>query len=112
MNTSQDIKMQLVDDNVRNQVRHNAVPNDGNEVGQNVDQNPGIHIIENMNGLSVIAQEEESRIQSTQEEFEFMTAADSHEEIKRVKVYCTSEDILQQASTSGTQSDNTPFVMW
>ncbi|GJQ90149.1 hypothetical protein Tco_0001288 [Tanacetum coccineum] len=40
MNTSQDIKMQMVDDNVGNQVRQNAVQNDGNEVGQNAVQNP------------------------------------------------------------------------
>nr|GEU86156.1 cysteine-rich receptor-like protein kinase [Tanacetum cinerariifolium] len=53
-----------------------------------------------------IAQEEEARIQSTQEEFEFMTTADAHEEIERVNVNYSSEDTLQQASTSGTQSDN------
>ncbi|GJS11044.1 reverse transcriptase domain-containing protein [Tanacetum coccineum] len=170
MNTSQDIKMQMVDDNLRNQVRHNAVQNDGNEVWQNTVQNPGIQIVGNMNRLSVvseianqygnvnfvttpaegngngingnsircyncqgeghyasnytvksrkrdvaylqqllrIAQEEEAGIQSTQEEFKFMTAADAHEETERVKVNCTSEDTLQQASTSGTQSDNAP----
>ncbi|GJX54756.1 hypothetical protein Tco_0283125 [Tanacetum coccineum] len=131
MNTSQDIKMQMVDDNVRNQVRQNAMQNDGNKVGQNAVQNSGIQIVENMNGLSVvseianqygnrnvvtapaegngngingnpIAQEEEAGIQSTQEEFEFMTTADAHEEIERVKVNCTSKDTLQQASTSGT----------
>ncbi|GKA79872.1 hypothetical protein Tco_0786468 [Tanacetum coccineum] len=39
MNTSQDIKMQMVDGNVGNQVRHNAVQNDGNEVGKNAVQN-------------------------------------------------------------------------
>ncbi|GKE88917.1 zf-CCHC domain-containing protein, partial [Tanacetum coccineum] len=33
-----------------------------------------------------IAQKEEAGIQSTQEEFEFMTTADAHEEIERVKV--------------------------
>ncbi|GJW41086.1 hypothetical protein Tco_0066931 [Tanacetum coccineum] len=171
MNTSQDIKMQMVDDNVGNQVRHNAVQNDGNEVGQNAVQNPGIQIVENMNRLSVvseianqyrnrnvvttpaegngngingnsircynyrgegyyasnctlksrkrdaaylqqqlqIAQEEEAGIQSTQEEFEFMTTADAHEETYRVKVNCTSKDTLQQASTSRTQSDNAPI---
>ncbi|GJS73472.1 zf-CCHC domain-containing protein [Tanacetum coccineum] len=170
MNTSQDIKMQMVDDNVGNQVRHNSVQNDGNEVGQNVVQNPGIHIVENMKGLSVvlkianqygnrnietalvegngncingnlircyncrgeghyasncivklrkrdtaylqqqlqIAQEKEAGIQSTQEEFEFMAAADAYEETERVKVNCTSEDTLQQASTSETQSYNAP----
>nr|GEU97660.1 reverse transcriptase domain-containing protein [Tanacetum cinerariifolium] len=45
-------------------------------------------------------------IQSNQEEFEFMAAADADEETERVKVNCTSEDTLLQASTSGTQSDN------
>nr|GEU43986.1 zf-CCHC domain-containing protein/DUF4219 domain-containing protein/UBN2 domain-containing protein [Tanacetum cinerariifolium] len=137
-------------------------------VGQNAVQNPGIQIVENMNGLSVvleisnqygnvnvvtepadgngingnpircynrrgdghyasncivkpvkrdaaylqqqlqIAQEEEAGIQNTQEEFEFMAIADAYEETERVKVNCTSEDTLQQASTSGTQSDNAP----
>ncbi|GJZ01575.1 hypothetical protein Tco_0519536 [Tanacetum coccineum] len=139
MNTSQDIKMQMVDANVGNQVRHNAVQYDGNEVGQNAVQNPGIQIVENIKGLSVvleianqhgmemllqhgggkwdvaylqqqlhIAQKIEAGIQITQEEFEFMAAADAHEETERVKVNCTSEDTLQQASTSGTQSDNAP----
>nr|GEX79824.1 hypothetical protein [Tanacetum cinerariifolium] len=137
MNTSQDIKIQMVDDNVGNQVRHNAVQNDGNEVGQNKVQNLGIQIVRNMNGLSVvleianqhrngnvvtasaegndatylqqhlqIAQEEVAGIQNTQEEFEFMAAADAYEETERVKVNCTLEDTLQQASTSGTQSNN------
>nr|GEX75293.1 hypothetical protein [Tanacetum cinerariifolium] len=31
---------------------------------------------------------------------------DAHEETKRVKVSCTLEDTFQQASTSGTQTDN------
>ncbi|GJW39785.1 zf-CCHC domain-containing protein [Tanacetum coccineum] len=54
MNTSQDIKMQMVNDNVGNHVRQNVVQNDGNEVGQNAVQNPGIQNVENMNGLSVV----------------------------------------------------------
>nr|GEZ07007.1 hypothetical protein [Tanacetum cinerariifolium] len=37
-----------------------------------------------------------------------MSAADAYEETERVKVNCTSEDTLQQASISGTQSDNAP----
>nr|GEX92126.1 hypothetical protein [Tanacetum cinerariifolium] len=107
----------MVDDNVGNQVSHNAVQNDGNEVGKNVVQNPSIQIIENMNGLSVvskianqygnrnlqIAQEEEARIQSTQKEFEFMDATDAYEETKRVKANCILENNLQQASTSEEQ---------
>ncbi|GJZ26273.1 reverse transcriptase domain-containing protein [Tanacetum coccineum] len=156
MNTSQDMKMQMVDDNVGNQVRQNVVQHDGNKVGQNAVQNPGIQNVKNINGLSVvseisnqygngnvvtapvegngngingdpircyncrgeghyasncmvksrkcdaaylqqhlqIAQEEEAGIQSTQEEFEFMTTTDAHEETARVKVNCTSEDTL------------------
>ncbi|GKB97561.1 hypothetical protein Tco_0983698 [Tanacetum coccineum] len=131
MNTSQDIQMQMFDDNVGNQVRQNVVQNDGNEVGQNAVQNPSIQNVENMNGLSVVPEianqygngnvvttraegngnginGEEAGIQSTQEEFKFMAAADAYEEIERVKVNCTLEDTLQQASTSGTQSDNAP----
>ncbi|GKB66668.1 hypothetical protein Tco_0928080 [Tanacetum coccineum] len=54
MNTSQEIKIQMVDDNVGNQVRQNAVQNDGNEVGKNAVQNPSIQIVENINGLSVV----------------------------------------------------------
>ncbi|GKA96624.1 gag-pol polyprotein [Tanacetum coccineum] len=143
---------------------------DGNEVGQNAIQNPGLQNVENMNGLSVvpeianqygngnvvtapaegngngingnpircyncrgeshyasnctvksrkqdaaylqqqlqIAQEEEAGIHNTQEEFEFITTAYAHEETDRVKVNYTSEDTLQQVSTSGTQSDNAP----
>ncbi|GJR80588.1 hypothetical protein Tco_0151373 [Tanacetum coccineum] len=90
MNTSQDIKMQMVDDNVGNRYGNGNVettPTEGNGNGIN---------------------EEETGIQSTQEEFEFMAAADAYKETERVKVNYTSEDTLQQASTSGTQSDNAP----
>nr|GEU56553.1 hypothetical protein [Tanacetum cinerariifolium] len=37
-----------------------------------------------------------------------MAATNAYKETKGVKVNCTSKDTLQQASTSGTQSDNTP----
>nr|GFC91685.1 hypothetical protein [Tanacetum cinerariifolium] len=123
MNTSQDIKMKMVDDNVGNQVRHNAVQNDGNEYGnRNVVTSSAEGNGNGINGNSIrcyncqgeghyasncivkprkwdaaylqqqlqIAQEEEAGIQSTQEEFEFMAAADAYEETKRVKVNCTS----------------------
>ncbi|GKA96904.1 hypothetical protein Tco_0824798 [Tanacetum coccineum] len=105
-------------------------------------QNPGIQIVENMNGLSVVLEianqygngnvvtapaegngngingnpiSNSCRLlrgmksgSKTQEEFEFMAAADAYKETKRVKVNCTSENTLQQASTSGTQFDNAP----
>ncbi|GJT25652.1 hypothetical protein Tco_0895589 [Tanacetum coccineum] len=89
MNTSQDIKMQMVDDNVGNHYGNGDVVTALAEA--------------NGNGIN----EEEAGIQSTQEECEFM-AADAYEETERVKVKCTLEDTLQQASTSGTQSDNAP----
>nr|GFB00544.1 hypothetical protein [Tanacetum cinerariifolium] len=41
-----------------------------------------------------IAQEEEARIQSTQEELDFMAAIDSYKETERVKMNCTAEDTL------------------
>ncbi|GJY20945.1 hypothetical protein Tco_0393511 [Tanacetum coccineum] len=127
---SQDIKMQMVDDNVGNQVRHNAVQNpapaEGN--GNGINGNPiryyhcrgeGHYAINYtvkprkrdaayLQQQLQIALKEEVGIQSTQEKFEFMDAADAYEETERVKVNCTSEDTLQQASTSGTQSDNAP----
>nr|GEU57194.1 hypothetical protein [Tanacetum cinerariifolium] len=56
MNTSQDIKMQIVDANIGNQVRHNVVQNDWNEVRQNAVQNPSIQIVKIMNGLSVVSE--------------------------------------------------------
>nr|GFC97475.1 hypothetical protein [Tanacetum cinerariifolium] len=150
MNTSQDIKMKMVDDNVGNQVIQNVMQNDGNKVGENAVQNPGIQIVKNLKGLSVVSEIanqygngnvektpaegngnginynpirccncqgkghyasncivklrkqdvaylqqqlqialEESRIQSTQDEFEFMAAANAYEETERVKVNCT-----------------------
>nr|GEW15464.1 hypothetical protein [Tanacetum cinerariifolium] len=127
MNISYDIKMKMVDDNVGNQVRHNAVQYDGNEVGQNAIQNMGIQIVENLKRLSVVSKIGNqygngnvetapaegngngiNGIQSTQEKSEFMAIADAYEETERVKVNCTSEDTLQQVSTSRTQFDNAP----
>ncbi|GJY84902.1 hypothetical protein Tco_0498928 [Tanacetum coccineum] len=100
MNTSQDMKMKMVDDSVENQVRQNAVQNDGNEIGKMHVQNHRDcncrgegHYASNCTLKSrkryvaylqqqlQIAQEEEAGIQSTQEEFEFMLLADAHEEI-------------------------------
>nr|GEZ98976.1 hypothetical protein [Tanacetum cinerariifolium]GFA06519.1 hypothetical protein [Tanacetum cinerariifolium] len=110
MNTSQDIKMQMINDGVGNHVRHNAVQNDGNEVGQNAVQNPGIQIVKNMNGLSFVSkianQYGNENVITTPAEGNGIN--DAHKETERVKVNCTSEDTLQQASTSRTYSDNAP----
>ncbi|GJR98759.1 hypothetical protein Tco_0270933 [Tanacetum coccineum] len=97
MNMDQDRQMLMVEDNVGNQFRPNAVQNVGNHVVQNAVQN-----------LDKIAQKEEAGIQLTSEEFYFMAAAGSCEETERANTNCTLENNLQQASTSGTQSDKAP----
>nr|GEV94875.1 hypothetical protein [Tanacetum cinerariifolium] len=121
MNTSQDIKMQMVDDNVRNQIVENmnglsVVLEIANQYGnRNVVTAPAEGNVKPRKRDAAylqqqlqIALEEEAGIQSTQKEFEFMADVDAYEETKRVKVKCTSEDTLQQASTFGTQSDDAP----
>nr|GEU59681.1 hypothetical protein [Tanacetum cinerariifolium] len=55
-----------------------------------------------------IAQKEEAGIQLTFDEFDFMAAAGACEETKSDNANCTLENNLQQASTSGTQSDKAP----
>ncbi|GJZ59301.1 hypothetical protein Tco_0615117 [Tanacetum coccineum] len=47
-------------------------------------------------------------IQLTQEEFDFMADAGDYDEIEKVTANCNLQDNLQQASTSGTQSDKAP----
>nr|GEU62844.1 zf-CCHC domain-containing protein/DUF4219 domain-containing protein/UBN2 domain-containing protein [Tanacetum cinerariifolium]GEV89850.1 zf-CCHC domain-containing protein/DUF4219 domain-containing protein/UBN2 domain-containing protein [Tanacetum cinerariifolium] len=117
MNTIQDIKMQMVDDNVRNQYGNGNVvtapaKSNGNGIHGNLIrcyncQGEG-HYASNCTVKSrkwdvsylqkqpQIAQEEEAGIQSTQEEFKFITVADAHKEIERVKVNYTLEDTLQE----------------
>ncbi|GKD69502.1 hypothetical protein Tco_1323592 [Tanacetum coccineum] len=170
MNIDQDRHMLMVDDNVGNQFRENAVQNVGHLDGQHAVQNLGTQNVGNQNGLSVvqgianqhgngnvvaaraegnangnngnqircyncqgedhlacnctvkpgkqdaaylqkqmqIALKEEAGIQLTQEEFDFMADAGAYEEIERVNANCTLKDNLQQASTSGTQTDKAP----
>nr|GEY29949.1 retrovirus-related Pol polyprotein from transposon TNT 1-94 [Tanacetum cinerariifolium] len=121
--------MLMVDDNVRNQFRHNVVQNVGNLVRHIAIQNQA-HAEGNGNGINGvdhyannyivkprkwdaaylhkqmhISQKEEVGIQLTSEEFDFMAAAGACEETKRANANCTLENNLQQASTSGTQSD-------
>ncbi|GKC29920.1 hypothetical protein Tco_1037214 [Tanacetum coccineum] len=128
MNTSQDIQMLMVDDNVGNRFTQNAGKSVGIQSGQNavqkVGKTDGISVdtgIANQYGngnvvsaraedtsMIQIAQKEEAGIQLTQEEFDFMADACACEETESVQMNCTSEDTLQQASTSVTQSDNAP----
>ncbi|GJU61914.1 hypothetical protein Tco_1243749 [Tanacetum coccineum] len=54
MNIDQDRQMQMVNDNVGNQFRENAMQNVGHLVGQNAVQNQGTQNVRNQNGLSVV----------------------------------------------------------
>ncbi|GJS62595.1 integrase, catalytic region, zinc finger, CCHC-type containing protein [Tanacetum coccineum] len=56
----------------------------------------------------LIAQKDEAGIQLNYEEFDFMAAADAYDKIEKVNANCNLQDNLQQASTSGTQTDNAP----
>nr|GEZ87120.1 hypothetical protein [Tanacetum cinerariifolium] len=115
--------------NVGNQVVQNAVQNPGIQIVKNMNGLSVVSIIVNQYGnINVVTtpaegnvmnaaylqlqlqidQEEEARIQSSQEEFKFMVAANASEETYRVKANCILENNLQQASTSGTQSDKAP----
>ncbi|GJS22933.1 hypothetical protein Tco_0451565 [Tanacetum coccineum] len=134
MNMDQDRQMLMVEDNVGNQFRPNAMQNVRNQVVLNASQNPGVQNVGNQNALSVvleiayqhgmerkldaaylqkqmqIAQKEEAGIQLTSEEFDFMAAVGACKETKRANANCTLENNLQQASSSGTQSDKAPSM--
>nr|GEW15129.1 hypothetical protein [Tanacetum cinerariifolium] len=56
----------------------------------------------------LIAQKEEARIQLQAKEFDLMAVAADLDEIKEVNANCILMDNLQQASTSGTQTDKAP----
>nr|GEY64219.1 hypothetical protein [Tanacetum cinerariifolium] len=56
----------------------------------------------------LVTQKEEARIQLQAEEFDLMAAAADLDEIEEVNANCILMANLQQASTSGTQSDKAP----
>nr|GEU48359.1 hypothetical protein [Tanacetum cinerariifolium] len=92
MKIDQDRHILMVDNNVGNQFRQNAVQNDAAYLHKQMQ----------------IAQKEEAGIQLTFEEFDFMAAAGACEGTESDNANYTLEDNLQQASTSGTQSDKAP----
>nr|GEU40901.1 hypothetical protein [Tanacetum cinerariifolium] len=100
-----------------------------NQFVQNAVQNLGVQNVENWNGLIVvpwIANQNpngnsnvvatrakgnatgNNRIQLQAEEFDLMVAAADLDEIEEVNENCIFMANLQQASTSGTQTDNAP----
>ncbi|GKD62859.1 hypothetical protein Tco_1304967 [Tanacetum coccineum] len=54
---------------------------------------------------------DEAGIQLNYEEFDFMAAAGAYDEIEKVTANRNLQDNLQQASTSGTQSDKLPSMI-
>nr|GEU41916.1 hypothetical protein [Tanacetum cinerariifolium] len=115
MNMDQDRHMLMVKDNiVENMNGLSVVSENANQYGnENVETSsaevkPRKRDAAYLQQQLQITQEEEAAIQSTQKEFKFMAAADAYEETERVKANCILENNLQQASTSGTQSDKAP----
>nr|GEW24008.1 hypothetical protein [Tanacetum cinerariifolium] len=119
--------------NVGNMSGYNAVQNVGNQVAQNAIQNPRVQNVGNQNGLigvpgnvnqnlngngNLVAAHAEGnatghngnqiRIQLQAEEFDLMAAAADLDEIEEVNENCILMANLQQASTSGTQTDKAP----
>nr|GFC78714.1 hypothetical protein [Tanacetum cinerariifolium] len=80
----------MVGGNSRNQFRQYTGQNAGNPVGYN-------DVIEN-----------QTIIQLQAEEYDLMAAAAHLDEIEEVNANCVLMDNMQQASTSGTQTDRAP----
>nr|GEY45660.1 reverse transcriptase domain-containing protein [Tanacetum cinerariifolium] len=102
MNMGQDRQMYNAVQNVENQVAQNVIQNPRihNVVQGNVNQNP------NGNGNLVVARAEGIQLQA--EEFDLMDAVADLDEIEEVNANCILMANLQQASTSGTQTDKAP----
>nr|GEX12911.1 hypothetical protein [Tanacetum cinerariifolium] len=98
MNMGQDKQMQMVGGNGRNQFRQYA----GNPAGPRRRDDAYLQI------QLLITQKEEAGIQLQAEEYDLMAAAADLDEIEEVNANCILMANLQQASTSGTQTDSAP----
>nr|GFA39828.1 hypothetical protein [Tanacetum cinerariifolium] len=135
MNMDQDRQMLMVEDNVGNQFRPNAVQNNGNVVPAPAEGNVNVingnpircyncrgegHYANNctvkprkrdaayIQTQLQIAQKDKAGIQLNSKEFDFMAAPGAYDVIKKVTANYNLHDNLQQTSTSGTQSDKAP----
>nr|GFB16544.1 hypothetical protein [Tanacetum cinerariifolium] len=95
MNIGQDRQMQMIGGNGGNQFRQYARQNAGNLNGYNKVQNVGNQVAQN------------PRVQNV-EEYDLMAATADLDEIEEVNANCILMANLQQASSSGTQTNSTP----
>nr|GFD36787.1 hypothetical protein [Tanacetum cinerariifolium] len=95
MNMGQDRQMQIVGGNGGNQFRQYSRQNAGNPAGYN-----------DVIGNQVTQNAEEAGIQLQAEEYDLMAAAADLDKIEEVNTNCILMANLQQALTSGTQTDS------
>ncbi|GJW45299.1 hypothetical protein Tco_0074098 [Tanacetum coccineum] len=120
MNLGQDRQMQMVGGNDGNQFRqytrqnignqngYNAVQNDGNHVVQNAVPNPSIQNVRNQNVLIVVSGIVNQNVNPTKIVCCSNRDKGDLEEIKEVNANYILMANLQQASTSGTQTNKAP----
>nr|GEZ94526.1 hypothetical protein [Tanacetum cinerariifolium] len=116
MNMGQDRQMQMIEGKCENQFRQYARQNAGNLNGEwNSEQDwewkscgctPRRRDAAYLQTQLLIAQKEEAGIQLQAEEYDLMAAAADLDEIEEVNANCILMANLQQASTSGTQTDS------
>nr|GEZ08202.1 hypothetical protein [Tanacetum cinerariifolium] len=119
MNMGQDRQMQMVRGNGGNQFRQYAGQHAGNPAGyndvignghyaRNCTVRPTRRDVAYLQRQLLIAQKEEAGIQLQAEEYDLMANAADMDEIEEVNANCILMANLQQASTSGTQTDSAP----
>ncbi|GJS71300.1 hypothetical protein Tco_0704141, partial [Tanacetum coccineum] len=124
MNMGQDRHMQMVGGNVQNPGIQNVGnqnglivvlgivnpnPNgNGNVITERAKVRPRRRDAAYLQTQLLIAQKEEAGIQLQAEEFDLMVVVADLDEIEEVNANCILMAILQQASTSGTQTDKAP----
>ncbi|GJU10126.1 hypothetical protein Tco_1132522 [Tanacetum coccineum] len=115
MNMGQDRQMQMVGGNGGNQFRQYARHNVGNQNGYNNPNGNGNVVAARAEGNTIGNNDSaadyskgRSRNQLQDEEFDLMSATADLDEIEEVNAICILMANLQQASTSGTQTDKAP----
>nr|GEU39262.1 hypothetical protein [Tanacetum cinerariifolium] len=114
MNIGQDRQMQMIGGNGGNHFRQYAGQNVGNPArgvghyARNCAVRPRRRDVAYLQTQLLFAQKEEAGIQLQVEEYDLMAVAADLDEIEEVNANCILMANLQQASTSGTQTDSAP----